>query len=455
MSRIPLRLRLTLTFAIVMAALLGATGAYLYVRLQSTLDEQLEQNLLARADDVAALVRTDSTLGESDRVAESEDSFAQVIELDPLSVDATPPLERRSLLTPAQLAEARRRMLIVDRGPVPGLDDPRVRLLARPVDDAVVVAGASLEDRDEALADLRTQLLIGGPIALLLASLAGYLLAGAALRPVESMRQRAQEISATVGGGRLPVPESEDEITRLARTLNEMLARIERGVQRERRFVAEASHELRTPLALLQTELELALRRPRTAEELRAAITSAAEETDRLVALAEDLLVLARSDEGRLQLEAEPLSARELLETVAGRFAGRARDAGVSVQVDAQEGLTTVGDRTRLEQALGNLVDNALRYGDGTVELQAQPENGFVALRVSDAGAGFPAEFLPHAFERFSRADGARSRGAAGLGLAIVDAIARAHGGSADARNRAGGGAQVTLLLPSRRGQAG
>jgi two-component system OmpR family sensor kinase len=455
MSQIPLRLRLTLAFAVVMAVLLGAIGAYLYIRLQHTLDEQLEQNLAARTDDVAALVQTDSTLGEGDRLAESDESFAQVIFPGSQRVDSTPPLERRPLLTPGQLAEARRRTVIIDRGPVPRLDNARVRLLARPVDGAVVVAGASLEDRDEALRDLKRQLLIGGPIALLLASLAGYLLAGAALRPVESMRRRAQEISATVGGGRLPVPESEDEITRLARTLNEMLTRIEGGVQRERRFVAEASHELRTPLALLQTELELALRRPRTPEELRAAVVSAAEETDRLVALAEDLLVLARSDEGRLKLEAEPLSARELLETVAGRFAGRAREAGVSVHVDADQGLTTVGDRTRLEQALGNLVDNALRYGEGTVELQAQRANGFVALRVSDAGTGFPAEFLPHAFERFSRADGARSRGAAGLGLAIVDAIARAHGGSADARNRDGGGAQVTLLLPSRRGPAG
>jgi two-component system OmpR family sensor kinase len=455
MSRIPIRLRLALAFAVVMAVLLGAIGAYLYIRLQNTLDEQLQTNLAARADDVAALVRTDSTLGESDRLAESDESFAQVISPGSQRVDSTPPLERRSLLTPGQLAEARRGTMIVDRGPVPRLDNARVRLLARPVDDSVVVAGASLEDRDEALRDLKRQLLIGGPIALILASLAGYLLAGAALKPVESMRRRAQEISATVGGGRLPVPESEDEITRLARTLNEMLARIEGGVQRERRFVAEASHELRTPLALLQTELELALRRPRTPEELRAAVVSAAEETDRLVALAEDLLVLARSDEGRLHLEAEPLSARQLLETVAGRFAARAQEAGVSVQVEADEELRTVGDRTRLEQALGNLVDNALRYGEGTVELQAQRENGFVALRVSDAGAGFPAEFLPHAFERFSRADGARSRGAAGLGLAIVDAIARAHGGTADARNRAGGGAQVTLLLPSRRGPAG
>jgi heavy metal sensor kinase len=331
---------------------------------------------------------------------------------------------------------------------VPGLDGGPVRVLGQPGRQGIVVAGASLEDRDEALAGLRRQLLIGGPIALLLASLAGYLLAGAALRPVESMRRRAQEISATVGGRRLPVPDADDEVARLARTLNDMLARIETGFDRERRFVAEASHELRTPLALLKTELELALRHPRTPEELRGAIASAAEETDRLTALAEDLLVLARSDEGQLRLESAPLGAQALLETVAGRFAGRAEEADVSVEVDAAADLTAVGDRVRLEQALGNLVDNAIRYGAGTVRLEALPQNGAIALRVTDEGAGFPPGFLPRAFERFSRADEARSRGAAGLGLAIVAAILRAHGGSAEARNVDGGGAEVTLLLP-------
>ncbi len=298
-------------------------------------------------------------------------------------------------------------------------------------------------------AALVTRLAIGGPVALLLASLAGYALAGATLRPVESMRRRAEEISATVGGRRLPVPAADDEVARLARTLNAMLARIEAGLERERRFVAEASHELRTPLASLKAELELALRRPRSAEELRDAITSAAEETDRLAALAEDLLVLARSDEGRLSVEPESLAIRELLEAVAGRFAASAEAAGSALEVDAPTGLTAAADRMRLEQALGNLVDNALRYGAGTVRLEGREGEGSVALRVSDEGEGFAPELLPRAFERFSRDGGRRVRGSAGLGLAIVEAIARAHDGTASAGNRPGGGAEVTLVLPS------
>ena len=455
MSRLSLRLRLTLVFALAMALVLAATGLFLYVRLRGTLDEQIDQALRARADDVAALAgRTGARLGDNNRrLAESEESFAQVIAFRDGTVrDATPALGTTPLLTPDQLEQARSGTLFVERGAVPGLDETRVRLLATPTQSragtVIVVAGASLEDRDEALAGLRSQLLIGGPLALLLASLAGYGLAAAALRPVEAMRRRAEEISATTAGRRLPVSAADDEVARLARTLNEMLARLDAGLERERRFVADASHELRTPLSLLKTELELALRRPRSPEELRTAIASAAEETDRLALLADALLTLARSDEGELRIDSEEVAVPELLESVANRFAARAAASGRSLDVDVPPGLAIVGDRLRLEQALGNLVDNALRYGAGTVRLEALPESGGVELRVTDEGAGFPAAFLPRAFERFSRADESRARGAAGLGLALVDAVVHAHGGSASAANRARGGAQITLALP-------
>jgi signal transduction histidine kinase len=265
------------------------------------------------------------------------------------------------------------------------------------------------------------------------------------------MRRRAEQVSATARGQRLPVPGAEDEIARLARTLNEMLDRLEAGMERERRFVAEASHELRTPLSLLKTELELALRRPRSADELRAALSSAVEETDRLVLLADDLLVLARSDEGELRLAAEPVSVRELLATVERRFLARAGQAGRVLEVELPDALEVAGDRLRLEQALGNLVDNALRYGAGTVRLEAARGNDSVELRVSDGGPGFPAEFLPHAFERFTRADDSRVRGSAGLGLALVDARAPPPGGPATAANAPGSGAVVTLTLPTAR----
>jgi two-component system OmpR family sensor kinase len=428
--RLPIRIRLTLAFAIAMAVVLAILGLFLYVRFRDALDEQLDQSLRTRAQ-AAAILAPGRRVGD-------DESFVQV-----LGGGVAGPL------TPDEAERARRESFFVERERVSGLDEGPIRLFVTEANGAVVVAGASLDDRDEAVSALLTQLAIAGPIALLLASLAGYALAGAALRPVEAMRQRAQEISARVDGDRLPEPEGGDEIGRLARTLNEMLARLEAGLERERRFVAEASHELRTPLASLKAELELALRRPRSSEELRHAIGSAAEETDRLAALAEDLLVLARSDEGELRVERRPLRARELLETVARRYAARADEAGRPLAVEAPPALEGSGDPALLEQAVGNLVDNALRYGSGTVRLEASAENGSLALAVSDEGAGFAPDFLPRAFERFSRADGLRARGSTGLGLAIVDAIAQAHGGSASAGNSVSGGARVTVTVPA------
>jgi two-component system OmpR family sensor kinase len=428
-KRLPLRVRLTLAFAVAMAVVLAVLGAFLYVRVRGTLDEQIDQSLRSRAQ-TAAIARAGPRVGD-------DEGFVQV-----LGEGAT------GLLSRQEVERARRESFFAERASMRDVEGP-VRLFVTEENGAVVVAGASLDDRDEAVSALLTQLAIGGPIALVLASLAGFALAGAALRPVEAMRQSAQEISARVDGDRLPEPEGDDEIARLARTLNEMLARLEAGLERERRFVAEASHELRTPLASLKAELELALRRPRSTDELRAAIAAAAEETDRLAALAEDLLVLARSDEGRLRVANEPIQARDLLETVARRFAARAADAGRDLDVHASATLEGRGDRALLEQAVGNLVDNALRYGSGTVRLAAGAENGSFALAVSDDGEGFPPDFLPRAFERFSRADGARAPGSTGLGLAIVEAIARAHGGTASARNTADGGARVALRLPS------
>jgi signal transduction histidine kinase len=235
------------------------------------------------------------------------------------------------------------------------------------------------------------------------------------------------------------VPDTRDEISRLGETLNAMLGRIEGGVLRERRFVADASHQLRTPLALLTTGLELALGRARSPDELRTALASAAESTARLSRLAEDLLLLARADDGRVPLKTEEADVADLVEQVASRFGAR---------VDAEPLVANV-DPLRVEQALINLVDNAVRHGGGEVTLTAARRNGTLELHVLDEGAGFPDGFLARAFERFSRADPGRADGS-GLGLAIVETIAQAHGGEAHAANRSGGGADVWLALPLR-----
>jgi heavy metal sensor kinase len=352
------------------------------------------------------------------------------------------------LLTPAQLHLAQRGPLLVARSRRGSVE---VRLFAEPVvaqgRRLVIVVGSSLASRDAALGQLRNELLIGGPVALLLASLIGYLVAAAALRPVERMRAQAAAISAQRVSARLAIAPSGDEVSRLGETLNAMLARLEEALVRERSFVADASHELRTPLALLRAEIELALESPRTRSELEAALRSAGDETDRLCQLAEDLLLLARLDHGVLPVRLETVELDDVLDGVAARFERRARDAGRSIESDGG-GIRVDADRLRLEQAIGNLVENALRYGSGSVRLHAAARLAGVEIHVTDEGSGFPAGFLSNAFERFARADESRGGGGAGLGLTIVRAVAEAHGGTAVAANGDDGGADVWLSLP-------
>jgi two-component system, OmpR family, sensor kinase len=416
MSRIPIRMRLTLAFALAMAVVLAATGAFLYFRLAASLDEAIDDGLEVLSAQATADVQRGRPV--ADTPIPADERFIQVRSSD-----------GRVLETTARAFDGRARTL--------------ERTVESPEGPVVVVVGAALEDRDETLSGFLAELLLIGPAALLAASLLGYALAAAALRPVETMRAEAESISGAEPGRRLPPPRSRDEVRRLGETLNAMLGRLESALERERSFVADASHELRTPLALLKAELEVALRRPRSPAELEQALRSAADETDRLVRLAEDLLVLARSDQGRLALRVEAVPAATLLAAVAGRF-------GESVQVSAPDGLEVVGDETRLEQALANLVDNALRHGAGPVRLSAGAANAAVELHVLDEGPGFPPDFLPHAFERFSRPDEARTGHGAGLGLALARAIAVAHGGSAGAANRSTRGADVWLVIPTR-----
>jgi two-component system OmpR family sensor kinase len=446
-ARAPLRIKLALAFTGVMAVLLAGASVTLSLLSAANLDRAIDDGLEARAGDAAALVRPGT---QSGRLSGSGEALAQVLAEDGTVLDTTPGAGDEPLLTPSELRRAGDGGVITERGPREGFADG-VRVLGRPAPtrdgEVVVVVGESLEQRTRALEGLHTLLAIGGPLALLIASLAGYAVASAALRPVERMRRRAAELTGEAEG-RLPVPPSRDEIARLGDTLNAMLGRLQAVLARERSFVSDASHELRTPLAILRTELELALRGHATRDELEEAVRSAAEETERLNQLADDLLVIARSDQGRLPVRAAEIDAHALLEGVAHRFAARARAEARTLRAEPANGLKLTADRARLEQALANMVDNALRHGAGDVVLSAAGDDGHVELHVRDRGPGFPDDFLPTAFERFSRADEARSRGGTGLGLAITSAVARAHGGAAHATNRAEGGADVWLEIP-------
>ncbi len=248
------------------------------------------------------------------------------------------------------------------------------------------------------------------------------------------------------------MPSTRDEIAALAGTMNDLLGRLQRALARQRAFVADASHELRNPLAVLQGELELAARPGRNLAELAAAVGRAHAEAERLARLTDDLLLLARSDEDRLSLRLERADIGALLGRSAERAGSRLAAAGVTVRVEVRARPYARVDQDRIRQAIDNLVGNALRFAPrGTVIVLAARVTGTdLDIEVRDDGPGFPAGFLPHAFERFARPDSGRSRGdgGAGLGLAIVRAVAAAHGGVATAANRPGGGAVVRLHLP-------
>jgi two-component system OmpR family sensor kinase len=448
MTRVPIRLRLTLAFAVAMAAVLAGVGLLVYHRVANELLASVDQTLRSQSAEAVAHAGEERNLVDQDvsggtTLAQLLDGRGKVLVSQPAGLPR--------LLTPAETARAEGGTSVLRSTPIAGRRGKWRVLGVRAGGAGVVAVARSLVARADSLDHLRHELSLILPLALIVASLAGYGLAAAALRPVEAMRRRAARVSAA-RPGRLPVPRGRDELSRLAVTLNDMLARLEAAFEHERRFVADASHELRTPLALLKTELELALRRPRSREELEGALRSAAEEAERLSRLAEDLLLIARADQGGLPIRRERFAAGEALATVGGRFATRARELGRELRVDDSDTLLDA-DPARVEQALGNLVDNALTYGLGPVHLHAVERDGFVELHVEDEGPGFPDGFLERAFDRFTRADEARGHGGAasggtGLGLSIVDLVARAHGFGAGLRNRPGGGADVWLAVP-------
>jgi two-component system, OmpR family, sensor kinase len=447
--RLPIRARLTIAFGAVMAALLAATGTFVYGQMRADLDAQIDNTLLSEAQDVEALV----AFGRVAAIDKSGLGLAQVYDSAGRIVASSLKLRGNRLLTTNQAARATRHRERVDRRTLPF---GTVRVLGIPAtasDGSVraVAVADRLALRDHELSEVQDLLLIAGPLALLLASVAGHELARAALRPVDRMRDRADRITDRQLAERLPGSDSSDEIGALSRTLNAMLDRLEAAVARERRLVSDASHELRTPLTTLRAELDLALLGERDPDELRAAIESAAEEARRMSRLADDLLVLARADQGRLPLRQQPVVPRELLEAAAARARAGAqiRRREIIVRDAPSDGMLVWADPDRIAQMLDNLTTNALRYGRGTIMLSAHQRDGLVELHVTDEGPGFPEELIGHPFERFARGSEARAneRGS-GLGLALVQAVAIAHGGYADARNRPGGGADVWIALP-------
>ena len=443
---LPLRVRLALAGTLLLPVALGVVFGLVFLRFESNLNSAIDADLRARAEALAPMVDArgpaaiDSPAGRN--LLRPSDAFAQVVDPRGRVVASSPVVARARLLPRGQAATAVTRGLHEDHGRIRSVAK-RSRVVAVPIGGSrrAVVVGRSLKGRERANESFGRALLIGGPLALLISASACYLVAAAALRPVESMRRRAAQISGDQPSARLPVPPANDEIGRLGRTLNDMLARLEDALARQQELTQNASHELRTPLTVLTAEIELTLHAD-LPEDARTAMTSALEEARRVSRLADDLLTLSQLEESGLPLCREPVDLDEVLRTVAARARERAQAEGRSIAVSAQPTIVSA-DPIRLEQAVGNLVDNALTHGAGTVTLALRRDGTDVQVAVSDEGHGVPRGLRTFAFERFSRASGAR--GGAGLGLAIVRAIAQAHGGRADIASGAHSAVVVTL----------
>ncbi len=445
--RVLANLRTRIGLFVLVAALAAATLAAVGMRaaFDRQLDSAVDSGLAARADDITA------ARGRGDGAALAADPFAQLFDTDGRMLARSPGAPSDPVLEPAALNPPPAQYGVMERNVE--LLGGQARLRLSPVAGGTLVVGTGLSDFGVA-ADRLLELLLAALAALLVVLVAGsWLLVGAALRPVGRMTRAAAAISGQAAHERLPAPSGSDEIAQLGQTLNGMLDRIDAAMARERRFLDDASHELRTPLTVLRGELELAVDEPDELV-LRTGVRTALEEAQRLSALAEELLVLARQRGGEVPLHREGVEFLDWLHALAPtlRVAGPSQ---LGVEIDGPRDCHVALDHAAMARVLINLAANAARAGARSLRLSVSEHPAHLDLLVEDDGPGFPAALLPRAFERFSRADPARGQtgpdrtGSTGLGLAIVDALVRGHDGHVEASNDSTlGGARVLIRLP-------
>jgi two-component system OmpR family sensor kinase len=458
---LPIRVRLTLWYVALLALVFLVLGGFLVLRLRSGLIAGLDEGLATRAAQIS-LGLQGGCEGEFRDVSDASlvglpqgESGAQLLSPVGTMLESTgDPAAEQALLSPQQTAA------VIDGATVrhtvrAGPEGEEFRVLAvGPHADAcpgVIVVATSTDEVRRSVRELMLQLSIGVPIALIVAGLGGWLLAGRALAPVSRMTREAETIGIERLDERIDVPDASDEIRRLAVTLNAMLERLERGVDDKRRFAADASHELRTPLAVMRAELDVSLRDADLSESARRALESAEEEVERMRSLVENLLTLARADDGSLELLRSRVDLADVNETVAENASTLARPKRVSLVTDGPSA-TVTGDRARIEQVVMNLVNNAIRSSPsgGSVHVTTWRRDGGAGCTVDDEGPGVSPDLAGRIFERFVRGDTARANdGGSGLGLAICNEIVAAHGGRIWVDTRPGGGGSFSFWLPA------
>ncbi|MFN8195303.1 MAG: HAMP domain-containing sensor histidine kinase [Nocardioidaceae bacterium] len=418
--------RIVAAVSVAMAVVLVAAGAFVYWRISFALDRQLDQDLRAYTDIVVRDVRAGESLPADNpgEAAQTYDASGSLLAKSDAGV--------RTLLDSTTVRSATTTARVVDLErflPPPGRTPYRVSIqtVDAPSGTVVLATAISRAKHDEALRELLLQLSLADLATVLAAGLVGWGATRAALGPVEAYRRAAARAEGDPRS-RLPVDaDRDDELTRLGTTFNTLLAEIEAGQERERQFLADASHELRSPLALLSAEVEWARHRPRSAEDLERVLASVADQTQRLASLADALLDLEEVNEGSL-VRRHPVALDALVGAAVDGFRAQAAAAGRRLVVEADPDPVPVEPHW-VEVAVGNLVGNALKHGRGQVSVAAHVTGGTITVEVVDEGGGIPAELGDEAFERFARADRSRTTPGHGLGLALVQAVARRHGG--------------------------
>jgi heavy metal sensor kinase len=460
-----IRVRLTLWYTSLLTVTFFVLGGAAYGLLVYSLSRDLDASLRGVAQVLAKQARKENALFFPSSI---DEAFRRFFGFSPLDrhFEMLDPLGHRDprhprdaskklMLSPKALENGSRGIPTFET--LEGAGQYPVRVLTMPVIKAgrvsgFIQAGMSLENMYRTRRHFLLVMAVVLPIALLLAGGGGWLLARRALEQVDRMTKAARRISAEHLAERLEETETGDELDSLAKTLNEMLGRLDASFSQIRQFSANASHELQTPLTILKGELEVALRSPRTPEEYQEILVSALEEIDRIAQLVEGLLLLARADAGVLRMDRQPVELLYLVEEVFDRVKVLADAHSVALRLGHLERVSVQGDYERLRRLLLNLVDNAIKYSSpgGRVTLSVQVDGERAFLQISDTGVGLKREEKEQIFQPFYRTAEARSVGerGVGLGLSIARSIAEAHGGKIEVESTPGQGSTFTVLLP-------
>lgn len=458
-----IRFRMTVWYAGLLAGLLILFGAFAYVGLEHYLHEMMIESLATQAQQIGELLKNVDASGEAYVIDEVEEHLAPESRSRFIRItrpgggtlfESGPPKDRG--FDPAQLPPA----LLPPRETsreieLPSGYDLMIYMLPYPSPAGgqyVIETGAVDREIDEVLHGLAIALSLALPLVIGVAIGGGYLLMRRALSPLQEIAHSAEQIGSHNLNERMPVARTGDELERLSISLNRMIARLEIAFQHISRFTADASHELRTPLTALRGELEATAQYPQLPPEVRETIGSALEETERLSKIVQGLLAVSRLDAGEADMERVRLDLAELAAATSEQMRLMAEDKSILLTCDAPGKVMVDGDRARLKQVIVNLLDNAISYTapGGKVQLRIRATAHRAVLEVEDNGTGISQDALPHIFERFYRADKARSRqmGGTGLGLSIVQAICLAHGGEVRVESTEGQGSLFSVSLP-------